>query len=189
MLIRLSVPAALAVPLADVKLALRIDFDDDDDRLESLILAETQRYEDFTGRIMAPVDLEYRFDRWGDPLCIPVAPVREVTEVVYLDSANVEQTVSASDWYSLTTDEGVEVWFNDTFSIPTLTTRGQAVRVRFRAGYDQPNASGSGDDPELASNAVDRINIIRMVQCIYDLDELMPDIEMIRTMGNRRIFR
>lgn len=189
MLIRLSAPAGLAVPLADVKLALRIDFDDDDDRLESLIAAETQRYEDFTGRIMAPVDMEYRFDRWGDPLCIPVAPVREVTEVVYLDSANVEQTVSASDWYSLTTDEGVEVWFNDTFSSPTLTTRGQAVRVRFTAGYDQPGASGSGDDPELASNAIDRINIIRMVQHIYDTDEIMPGDEMRLTMGTRRIFR
>src|SRR5690606_23494984 len=154
-----------------------------------LIQAETLRYEDFTGRLMLPGEFEYRFEHWSDPLCIPAVPVRSVADVVYLDESHVEQALDPGDWYEVVTDDGFEIWFTDAFESPTLSDRQYPVRVRFTAGYDEPGASGSGDDPELAPVAQDQINIIRMVQSIYDLDELMPDMDMIRTMGNRRIFR
>lgn len=188
MLFRLTNPTGLAVPLAMAKSALRVDTDDDDLRLESLIRAETTRYENFTGRILVPVELEYRLNEWRSPVHVPIAPLREVTGIAYLDEDDVEQVI-AGDWYEVRLDDGFEVWFPDGYSFPSLSRRPQPVRIRFEAGYDDPGASGSGDDPELAPVELDQINIIRMVQRIYDHDELMPDIEMIQTMGSRRIFR
>lgn len=189
MLIRLSTPAGLAVPLADVKLALRVDHTDDDNVLERLIQQETRRYEDFTGRILLPTEFEWRTDHWLDPLIVSVAPLREVTEVAYLDDAHAEQVVAGADWYSVKTDDGAEVWFNDGFSSPSLSSRAQPVRIRFTAGYDEDGASGSGDDPELAPVDQDQGVITMMVGWLYDRDEAMSDELLRRMAGNRRIFR
>jgi phage conserved hypothetical protein, phiE125 gp8 family len=189
MLIRLSNPSGLAVTLAEVKAALRVSSDDDDALLQSLIQAETLRYEDFTGRVMLPTDFEYRFDIWRIPLQVPVVPLREVAELSYLDEDGAETLVAPSHWYVVKRDDGFDVYLTNGFEVPALSDQPQSVRVRFLAGHDEPGVSGSGDDPELAPVAQDQINIIRMVQRIYDRDELMPDEEMIRTMGNRRIFR
>lgn len=189
MLIRLSNPSGLAVTLAEVKAALRVSSDDDDALLQSLVQAETLRYEDFTGRVMLPAEFEYRFDSWRVPLTVPVVPLREVTALAYLDEEGVETLVASSHWYVVKRDDGFDVYLTNGFEVPALSDQPQSVRVRFEAGYDEPGVSGSGDDPELAPVAQDQINIIRMVQRIYDRDELMPDEEMIRTMGNRRIFR
>lgn len=189
MLIRLTSPSGLAVPLEDVKAALRVRSSSDDERLRNLIRAETRRYEDFTGRLMLPGEYEYRVDGWEDPIRVPAVPLRTVTAVAYFASDHVEHVLDPGDWYDVPTDDGFEVRFTDAFSPQSLSSRPHAVRVRFEAGYDDPEASGSGDDPELAPVENDQINIIRMVQRIYDLDELMPDMDIIRTMGNRRIFR
>lgn len=189
MLIRLSNPSGLAVPLDQLKLALRVDTDDDDTRLATLIRAETMRYEDFTGRLMLPIDCDYQFERWTDPLCIPVTPIRFVVSVAYLNASNIETTLDAGDWYEVTSDEGVEIRFTDAFDSPPLSDREYPVRVTFQAGYDEEGVSGSGDDPELAPVKQDQVNITRMVQRIYDLDEVMKDDEMRWAMGNRRIFR
>jgi|GEM_PF-3585756 uncharacterized phiE125 gp8 family phage protein len=189
MLIRLSTPDGLAVPLEDVKADLRVDFADDDDMLTRDIRSETRRYEDYTGRMMLPADLEYRSERWDDPICIPASPVREVVSVLYLDATHAEQTVDAADWYIRQTDDGAEVWFNDSFGSPTLSTRQFPVRVRFSAGYDDPSTSGSGDDPELAPNANDQRNITAMVRAIYDGGEPVKEKALREIASNRRIFR
>ena len=99
MLIRLSQPTGLFVALSDVKPHAVIDFDDDDDLLESYIKAATRFVEDRTGRILLPIDLEYRVAGWSEPICLPAFPVREVTEVVYLDEDHAEQTLDDGDWY------------------------------------------------------------------------------------------
>ena len=188
MLIRLSTPSGLAVPLDEMKAGLRILGSAEDARLQRLTRAETRRYEDYTGRIMLPTSLEYRLNRWRNPICLPAAPVREVTEVVYLDANHVEQTLASSAWYEVITPSGAEIWFTDGFSAPTLSDRQQAVRVRFAAGYDEEGTTGA-DDPELAPVEIDQINIIRLVQAVFDDDEAMKDEDIIRTMGHRRVFR
>jgi uncharacterized phiE125 gp8 family phage protein len=93
MLIRLSTPSGLAAQLEDVKEDLRVGHDDDDAKIERLIRQETDRYQDFTGRVLLPTDYEWRTDSWREPICLPVYPIREVTEVVYLDGNEAEQTL------------------------------------------------------------------------------------------------
>jgi uncharacterized phiE125 gp8 family phage protein len=191
MLIRLSQPSAMAIPLDAAKAHLRIDSNntDSDALVTRLIKAETRRYEDFTGRIMSATDFRMTLQAWSDPLIIPAAPVRSVTAVKYSDADHDLQTVDPSNWTFVSTSSGGEIWFESGFSLPTLSTRPDPVWVEFQAGYDDPNASGSGDDPELEAVEADQRTISMMVARIHDHDMAIPDDELRRIAGTRRILR
>jgi len=171
MLIRQSRPDALFVSLEDVKAHVIVDTDDDDELIKGYIRAATRLAEDRTGRIFLPTDFEYRTDCWREPIVIPAAPVREIVELAYLDDSQAEHTVSPSDWYYVLTTEGAEVRFADSFSSPVLSDRPQAVRVRFSAGFDEPDTSGSGDDPELKQDPMDRQIVMILVANWYQSRE------------------
>lgn len=189
MLIRVSTDDALAVELDELKMRFRVTTDDDDETLEKLIRSETERYEDYTGRVMVPGDFEWRACGWNGLLCIPVTPVREVREVGYFDLDDVERTLSADQWSYDLSSEGVVVRFSPDFERPALSDRLHPVIVRLSAGYDVPGVSGSGDDPALASSENDQRNIMLLVRRIYDTDETMPDADFRKFFGNRRIYR
>lgn len=189
MLIRLSSQSGSAVTLDNLKQRLRVDHTDHDVMLQSLLWSESRRYEDFCGRVMLPVSLEYRVSGWQDPISLPAAPVREVTAVKYLDEDHSEQTLDSGDWYFERSADGGDVLFTSAFSSPTLSDRKNPVRVQFSAGFDNPKESGFGDDPELVAPERDLTNIIMLVQRIYDRDEQMDFDEMRKTMGSRRVFR
>ncbi len=172
MLIRLSQPSGLFVSVDEVKAQAVISTDDDDLLLEAYIGAATRFAEDRTGRILLPTDFEWRADSWREPICIPAVPVRVVTELVYLDEDQAEQALAPADWYQVETTEGVEIRFTDAFSSPSLSDRRiQPVRVRFTAGYDEPGVSGSGDDPKLAQDPMDRLIVMILVAHWYQSRE------------------
>lgn len=168
MLIRLSQPSGLFVSVAEVKAHTVVDTADDNDLLEAYIRAATRLAEDRTGRILLPTDLEWRAETWREPICIPVWPIRDVTAVVYVDEANVEQTLDTGDWYQVETGDGLEIRFTDAFASPSLTDRlNWPVRVRLTAGYDEPGVSGSGDVPALAQDPMDRLIVMILVAHWY----------------------
>lgn len=149
MLVRTTTASALPVSLDDAKAWLRVDHNDEDELITRLVYGAVAATEDRTGRILAPSSWEWQADRWDRWFAIPAFPIRDVTSVVYLDEDGTEQTLDAADWYWHRTAEGAEVRFVSTWSSPTLYDRPRSVRVRFDAGYDDPTASGSGDDPDL----------------------------------------
>lgn len=172
MLIRLSQPSGLFVSLDDVKLQASIDFTDDDALLLAYIKAATRLVEDRTGRTLLPIDLEWRGESWYDPLSIPVNPLRAITEVVYLDADNAEVALDAGDWYAVELSDVVDVRFTDDFLWPTLSDRANnPVRVRLEAGYDDAAASGSGDDPALDQDPMDRLIVMMLVAHWYQSRE------------------
>jgi uncharacterized phiE125 gp8 family phage protein len=167
MLTRLSVPAGSAVPLDEIKAHVIVDHADDDALLEGYTAAAVRFFEDHTGRFMLPIDLELRLDRWCEPIILPAAPVRAVTEVAYLDADGVEQVLGAGEWYFVRTEEGGRVRFTGSFARPPLSDREGAVLVRFEAGTDDPEESGSGDNPPLAPVATDAQIVKLMVAHWY----------------------
>ena len=192
MLIRLSTPSGLAVPLDYVKETLHILTTEFDDRLERLIRDQTRRYEDFTGRFMLPTEVEWRSENWGyfGFIALPVAPVRSVSEVAYLDTEHAEQILDPSDWYLITPDHAEwQLWWTDVFNAPGYSDRPQPIRVRMIVGHDEPGVSGSGDDAELAPVLQDQGVITSMVGWLFDKDEALPDELLRRMANNRRIYR
>ena len=152
MLRKLTSPNSPPVSVGRVKEGLRIDHNDEDARIERLIKGAVNVVEHETGRAVAQSDWEFTADCWftGYTLRIPLAPVRDVMEVAYLDQLGAEQTVAVENWYWRKTEEGAEVHFVSTFSAPQLYDRPGSIIVRFQAGYEEAGVSGSGDDPELA---------------------------------------
>lgn len=188
MLIRTSVPAGLAVPLEEVKSALRVDFTDDDDRIEQLIRQETRRYEDYTNRIMLPTEFELQTDTWAYPLQLPVAPIREVTEIAYNDDLEAEQTIDPTHYYTLDFLFGTQLWYTDAFTSPSTSERYRSIKIRFSAGYDDPASPESGSPSELFPVQQDAGVITAMVGWLYDKGEAMP-VELLNRMAStRRMF-
>lgn len=188
MLIRRSIPEGLAVPLEDVKSALRVDFTDDDDRLEQLIRQETRRYEDYSNRIMLPTDFEYQVSTWRYPLQLPVVPIREITEIVYNDVSEVEVAIDSTNYYTIHFPLGTELWYTSDFSSPSTSERYQSIKIRFSAGYDDPISPQSGSPAEWVPVEQDAGVIIAMVGWLYDRGEAMPLETLNRMANNRRLF-
>lgn len=163
MLVKLTAPTGEAVSVARAKERLRIDGTADDADLARLIEAATGAVESQTGLTLRPTGFELGLDCWPSIISIPAAPVREVTEVVYLDAELAEHTIDAGDYFWERTPEGALLDFVEAFSRPALGDRPRALKVRFSVGFDAPDASGSGDEAALAFPATAEMAILFLV--------------------------
>ena len=145
-------PAAEPVSLAEAKLHLRVDFDEDDALIQALISAARQSAEMLTQRQLVTARWRMVLDSFpgsglmGVPagqtftlpahaILIPKSPLQSVVEICYLDMAGVSQ-VMPSDHY--TVDKACEpgritpvfgqIW-------PIALPQIGAVSVIFDAGY------------------------------------------------------
>jgi uncharacterized phiE125 gp8 family phage protein len=141
-------PAVEPVSLEEAKLHLRVDSDDEDDLIASLIAAARQAAETITGRQLISAQWQLVIDAFPSPgfagigslgvIQINKCPVQVVRSLCYLDLAGAWQTMSPSDY-------SVDVWrepariglvFGKTW--PTAQAQIASVKVVFDAGYGQP---------------------------------------------------
>ena len=94
------------VSLSEAKLHSRIDHNDEDALINTLITAARQLSETFTGRAFCTQTVEYRLDRWpsGRAIYLPVPPVQTINSVVYLDADGNPETLTAGTDYIADTD-------------------------------------------------------------------------------------
>ena len=145
-------PAEEPVSLIEAKLHLRVDFDEDDTLIASLIAAARQGAETLTGRQLITarwkqvldcfpgpslmgVPAGQAFSLPGHAILLPKAPVQSVVSIDYLDMGATSQTMHAS---SYTVDNACEparitpvfgqIW-------PICLPQIGAVSVTFDAGY------------------------------------------------------
>jgi len=166
MLKLITAPTGKAVEVSRARARLHIDADDFDDDLASLIEVATLAVEQQSSRTIRVSSWEWRIDGWpgtwpltrfdgqailGWPaLCVPAAPIRDITAVKYLDENDVEQTIDPAYYSWVRTEKGADINFVRAFTLPVLSLLPQCIRVAFDAGYDDvPERSGYGDDPEL----------------------------------------
>lgn len=123
--------------LAEVKLHLRIDGNDEDSLLEQLINAAvmdaTNRTERSIGRMVWEIDL----DTWQDEIKLPRGPVNQVVSVKYVDEEMDKVTVPAED-YTVTNT----TYYSIIKPVSEWPTPCNGVEIRYQAGYgDQVDAS------------------------------------------------
>ncbi len=145
-------PAAEPVSLAEAKLHLRVDFDEDDALIQALISAARQAAEmltqrqlvtarwrmvldSFPGPSMMGVPAGQTFTLPGHAILIPKSPLQTVVEIRYLDMAGIWQVMPAANY---TVDNACEparitpvfgqIW-------PVALPQIGAVSVTFDAGY------------------------------------------------------
>lgn len=145
-------PAAEPVSLAEGKLHLRVDFDEDDALIQALISAARQAAEMLTQRQLVTARWHMGLDSFpgcglmggpagqtftlpGHAILIPKSPLQSVVEIRYLDMAGVSQVMPSAHY---TVDKACEparitpvfgqIW-------PVALPQIGAVSVTFDAGY------------------------------------------------------
>ncbi len=145
-------PAAEPVSLAEAKLHLRVDFDEDDALIQALISAARQAAEMLTQRQLVTASWRMVLDSFpscglmgvpagqtftlpGHAILIPKSPLQSVLEIRYLDMAGVSQVMPSAHY---TVDKACEparitpvfgqIW-------PVALPQIGAVSVTFDAGY------------------------------------------------------
>ena len=129
-------PAEEPVSLIDAKLHLRVDFDEDDTLIASLISAARQAAETLTGRQF--VNARWKLVLDGFPPCaiaLAKCPVQSVVAINYLDMNSLVQTMPTSTYTVESACEPARITpvFGQVWP-PSLPQIG-AVSVTFVAGY------------------------------------------------------
>ena len=138
-------PAADPVTLAEVKVHLRVDHDDEDDLIRVYIKAAVARLDGWAGILgQALVTQVWRqaFDRFppGGALRLPLRPAQSVDSIVHVGPAGAEQTLDASS-YRLATDAlGPFVSLDAAANWPSTADRPDAVRVTATYGFGDAGA-------------------------------------------------
>jgi uncharacterized phiE125 gp8 family phage protein len=129
-------PEESFVGLTTLKSFLRIDHDEQNSLLQTLLAAETTYAEGFTGRPLVLQTWDYYQDEFptDGAIHLPLDGVTAVSAVYYLDSAGGEQTLDAADYDVDLASRPVRVALASGASWPTSYEGINAVRVRFTAG-------------------------------------------------------
>ena len=88
----------LPVTVAEAKVQCRVDYADDDVLIEQLIRTAAAMIDgpDGIGHCITPQTWKLTLDCWQSPIVIPLGPVASVTNIKYLDSDGVEQTLDSA---------------------------------------------------------------------------------------------
>jgi uncharacterized phiE125 gp8 family phage protein len=143
-------PTAEPLELADAKLHLRADMDDDteDGYITSLIVAAREAAEHMTGRALITQTWELALDRFyehrrefhrysGDAyrIALPKPPLISVASVKYIDPNGIQQTMPEADYQvDIYSEPGRLVPAYNAFW-PATRCQPNAVIIRYTVGY------------------------------------------------------
>lgn len=137
-------PAQEPVTLAEAKLACVIDADitDHDSMLSTLLIpAAREQCEHLLGRALITQVLDCTLDAFpAAGIELSRLPVQAIVSVAYLDVDGVQQVVPSTD-YVLDIASELEAWVRPVTAWPATLCSGNAVRVRYTAGYGATGAS------------------------------------------------
>jgi uncharacterized phiE125 gp8 family phage protein len=161
-------PLELPVTLAQARAHLKETSTARDVEILRGIYAATEWAAGFQGRTYISTTYDYampRFPYAPHEIDLPRVPVEEVVSVKYRDGANVEQTLATSEYQVLKDEWSARIALASGKSWPSTYERGDAVTVRFTAGY-----GAAGKVPFQVQAA-----ILLHVEAHYDRDERMMD--------------
>jgi uncharacterized phiE125 gp8 family phage protein len=128
-----TAPTYEPVSLAEAKAHLRVDAEDEDILISSLIVAARQRCENYTNRSFVQRTLRADVDWFEDEIFLPYIPVASITHIKYYNAASPSVlTTLSSAVYSLSRNRVIrkygQVW-------PAVDSREGAVQITYVAGY------------------------------------------------------
>lgn len=132
----ITAPTSYPVTQAEAKMQCRVDGSDENDLIDTYIAAATAHAESVTGRAIMDQTWEVVLDDFSDAMMLPKGPVQTVTHVKYFDTAEVEQTVSASDYVLDNVSDPAWVVKAEDATWPEVAEGVNNVIIRFVAGYD-----------------------------------------------------
>jgi uncharacterized phiE125 gp8 family phage protein len=163
----LVAPVAEPIHLAEAKAHLRVTIADEDALISSLITAARTHVEIYCGRALVRQQRVLTLDEFPCVLELPVAPVRAVQSIQYVDTAGATQTLSADDYRVDRASPRARIQPAYGEYWPTYREIFNAITVKYTAGYAVPisafdaeldviTAAGhdlSADDPVQLTNS------------------------------------
>jgi uncharacterized phiE125 gp8 family phage protein len=130
-------PVEEPVDLADLKAALRVSHTDDDVLLAAMLAEARESIEVRTERQLARKTWLLTIDSFPTfEIVLPHRPIDSIVSVEYDDSAGLEQTMPATDYFLDNASE--PGWLFPVSSWPATLSAVNAVRVTYMAGYSDP---------------------------------------------------
>ena len=167
-------PTTTPIDLAFIKDYLKVDFNDEDAIIESMINAAVSFVEKYTGRLMMQRTIKQRFDRFpivGDVcpfLELQGVPVINVVEINYLDSDDNLIVWDNTKYKIACTNEITSIHLRNGESYPTTLNEVEAVCVEYTAGY------ATADEVPGAMIQAMLLLIAHMYECRADSIKKMP---------------
>lgn len=131
-------PAEEPVSLTEAKAHLRVDIDDDDTFIASLITAAREYVEGAAHRAFVTQTWRLNLDEWpgDDEIELPRPPLQSVTSITYKDSDGTTTTWSSSEYEVDTDSEPGRVKLAYGYSWPSATLAAtNPIKITFVAGY------------------------------------------------------
>lgn len=148
MLVRITPPTVPVVTLSQAKEALRLDGDDENALVESLIAAAVGSLDgpDGTlGRALAPQTLDLRLQGFGcGSIRLPLPPCASVVSIKVTGTDGAEATVDPTIYRVLNAGTGLvaSIELAHGKSWPSIRAGSDAVRIRYEAGYAEGAVPG-----------------------------------------------
>jgi uncharacterized phiE125 gp8 family phage protein len=139
-LICVTEPVVEPVSLAEAKLHMRVEIDDDDTLIAGLITAAREHLESTARPQLAMLTQTWRYvaDAWpvGDTLELRPYPLQSVSSIKYTSDAGVEATLASSNYVVDSYSEPGRVRLKSTAGWPSTTLAAlNGLVVEFVAGY------------------------------------------------------
>lgn len=168
------------VTLEELKAHCRVDFADDDNSLSIYLDAAIEFVADCISQVLSPSVYRADLSRfWSGCFSVLASPVREITSVSYLDVNGSRVTVDPSLYRWKRTAEGAEITLLSAFIEPPVQSeRDDAVQIEVSAGYDDPAASGAGDDPDLMLPERAKQAILLLASAWYANREAVSQVDL-----------
>lgn len=135
-------PGDLAVSIAETKQHLRVDEDDEDSLITSLINAATLHIERATGRRLVVQRWTKSLDQFpesGGAIRLRLVPVISVDEISFIDVNGVRQYLDPAAYELDAQSEAAWVFPAFGYIWPAARERANAVTIKFSSGYGSPN--------------------------------------------------
>lgn len=120
--------------LTEVKAHLRVDIDNDDSLITTLIDAGYSFAENYTNRIILEVTKELKIDCFQTEIQLPYLPVISITSIAYKDSDDANQAFT--DYYLDLRGLFATVKSSQGFSFPSTNTDYENVVITYVVGYE-----------------------------------------------------
>jgi uncharacterized phiE125 gp8 family phage protein len=174
-------PTTEPVTLTEIKEYLRVDGNDFDNVLNSLIIAAREYCEVFQNRSFVTQTWEMILDGFPKmPLELPRPPLQSVVSITYKDKDGIESTIDPADYIVDQYSEPGRVMFASGKSWPAVDLQPiNGVKIRFTSGYGD-----SGSVPEAVKQAI-KIYVAHRYEN-PDADEV-PTVVQILLWPNRMV--
>lgn len=144
----ITAPTVEPVTLADAKLHMRVDGDDENGLISAFLSAATAHLDGWTGilgRCLSEQEWREDFDCFGAIMRLRLWPVTEITSITWRNAVGQMATVSSDDYALMSDSTGAYIRFKDNYIAPGDLYQVGAVSVTYVAGYPAIEPEGGGD--------------------------------------------